>query len=215
MAGLETVATVPIAGWVGIAAMAALLAVAAVRLGGFERLGASLAGDRKRQQDALARTATPDGAERVARFAAMLTEPREVRLIRWTPARTPEGSRIVLGASPMAWYLWLPEPVVLMRIPDSLVGQMHHDDRGEGVVALRCEARASDDCVTATDGLTVEDADNSLELAETLLSGLVIVDPSSVNTHIRRAPAPATAEPADEIRHVAKVASVGAISIAS
>ncbi len=177
MNGLYPIATVPLAGWVGAAAMAILLAIAAYRLGLFDRLGAALAGDAKSRREALARSGTDEGAAKVARFAGMLTDPDEVRLIRWTPARTPEGVRIALGASPKAWYLWLPVPAVLMRVPDALFAQVHHDDRGEGVVALRCEVRECDEALTATDGATVEEAADSIDLAASLLNGLVIVDP--------------------------------------
>lgn len=212
MAGLTTVATVPLAGWVGIVLMAALLIAATVQLRLFDRLGASLAGDRKRRQEALARTATPDGAERVARFASMLCDPDEVRTIRWTPARTTEGSRIVLGTSPMAWYLWLPEPVVLVRVPDSLIANMQQAERGDGVVELTCESRQADEYVTATDGTSIEEADNSRELAESLLSGLVIVDPNKAQrpaAHTETAPAvPVVERDVDRAR-------LGPISIAS
>lgn len=177
MNGLVPIAAVPTAGWIGIAAMAALILAAVVRIGIFERLGAALAGDNKQRKEGLARTGTVDGAAKVARFASMLTDIDEVRLIRWTPARTPEGVRIALGASPKAWYLWLPVPMVLMRVPDGFIDQMQHDERGEGVVALEVIARECDELVTATDGETVEEAENSFELAQSLLSGLVIVDP--------------------------------------
>ena len=213
MAALTTLGTVPLAGWVGIGLMALLLGAAAIQLRFFDRLGASLAGDRKRRQDALARTATPDGAERVARFASMLCDPEEVRTIRWTPARTPEGARIVLGTSPMAWYLWLPEPVVLMRVPDALVANMQQTDRGDGVVELQCESRTSNECVTATDGTTIEDADNSRELAESLLSGLVIIDPNKAKQAAERHAAERA--PATASAHDVERGRVGPISIAS
>ena len=192
--------------------MSALLVMAAaIRFRAFDRLGAALAGDRKGEREALQRTATADGAERVARFAAMLSDPEETRLIRWTPARTPEGSRIVLGASPMAWYLWLPEPVVLMRVPDSFVGQMEHVALADGVTEMRCTPRASDDVVTATDGTTVEEADNSIELAGSLLSGLVVADPNR-----KAAPAPVATPPVVTIdEQTARTPLGAAISIAS
>jgi hypothetical protein len=100
-----------------------------------------------------------------------------VRLIRWTPARTRDGTRIALGASPAAWYLWLPEPAVLLRVPDSLVARAEHVERGDGVAELRCESRTGVGFVTATDGATVEEADDSPALAHSLLDGLVFVDP--------------------------------------
>jgi hypothetical protein len=177
MNGLVPIATVPTVGWIGIAAMGALMLAAVARGRLFDRLGATLAGDKKQLNEGLARTGTVDGAAKVARFATMLADTDEVRLIRWTPARTAEGVRIALGASPKAWYLWLPVPMVLMRVPDAFIDQMQHDDRGAGVVALDVTVRACDDVVTATDGDTVEEADDSLEFARSLLNGLVIVDP--------------------------------------
>jgi hypothetical protein len=166
-----------------------------------DRLGSRLAGEPKARREALARTGTTDGAKKVARFASMLADAEEVRLIRWTPARTTDGLRIALGASPAAWYLWLPEPSVLMRIPDSLVARADHVVVSDGVAELHCESRAGDGYVTATDGVTVEEADDSPALAQSLLHGLVFVDPSR-----RNEPAPAAAA------NVPKVASVSLAS---
>ncbi len=194
MSGLAIIATVPTIAWFGIAAMAVLMIAAAARLGLFDRVGAALAGDNKQTREGLARTGTAEGSARVASLASMLTDADEVRLIRWTPARTNEGVRIALGASPKAWYLWLPVPMVLMRVPDGFVSQMNHRDRGTGVVQLVCEMRACDEVVTATDGETVEEAEDSLELAQSLLHGLVIVDPVA-----KQQPAPAAATAADEV----------------
>ncbi len=201
MNGPVTIAAVPTAGWIGIAAMAALILTAVIRIGVFERFGAVLAGDQKQRNEGLARTGTADGAAKVARFASMLTDADEVRLIRWTPARTPEGVRIALGASPKAWYLWLPVPMVLMRVPDGFIDQMNHDDRGAGVVALEVVARSCEEVVTATDGETVEEAANSFELAQSLLSGLVIVDP------VAKAQAEAVAQPRSQQPRAVSLAS--------
>jgi hypothetical protein len=142
-----------------------------------DRLGARLAGEPKARREALAKAGTTDGAKKVARFASMLADSEEVRLIRWTPARTNDGTRIALGASPAAWYLWLAEPAVLLRVPDTLVAKAEHVELGDGVAKLRCEARAGSGFVTATDGATVEEADDSPGLAHSLLDGLVFVDP--------------------------------------
>ncbi len=201
MNGPVTIAAVPTAGWIGIAAMAALILTAVIRIGVFERFGAVLAGDQKQRNEGLARTGTADGAAKVARFASMLTDADEVRLIRWTPARTPEGVRIALGASPKAWYLWLPVPMVLMRVPDGFIDQMNHDDRGAGVVALEVVARSCEEVVTATDGETVEEAANSFELAQSLLSGLVIVDP------VAKAQAETVAQPRSQQPRAVSLAS--------
>lgn len=179
MNGLNTIATVSAGVWIGLVAMAGLMIVAAVRLNFLERFGASLAGDNKHRREALARTASDDGAAKVARFAHMLADSDEVRTIRWTPARTPEGVRIALGASPKAWYLWLPVPMVLIRVPDALFAAVHHDSVSQGVVSLRCEVAASEEVATATDGESVETAVDSLQIAASFLEGLVIVDPTA------------------------------------
>jgi hypothetical protein len=165
--------------WAAIAVAAVgILALLAIRYRALDRLGSRLAGEPKARREALARTGTTDGATKVARFAAMLADPQEVRLIRWTPARTSDGLRIALGASPAAWYLWLPEPSVLVRVPDCLVARAEHVDVGDGVAELHCEMRDGDGVVAATDGVTIEEAENSPALAKTLLHGLVFVDPS-------------------------------------
>ena len=192
MSAAATVAVVPVMGWIGFGVAGVLVIAAAFRWRWFERLGSVLAGDAKYEREALARTGTAEGAERVAACAAMLAPVDEVRLIRWTPARTSAGIRVVLGASPAAWYLWLPLPSVLLRVPDALVDSVQHTERGNGVVELTCTGRMADAVVTATDGDTVESAADSFELATTLLSGLVIVDP---NRRPERTPA-AAADPA-------------------
>ena len=156
-----------------------------------DRLGAHLAGEPKARREALARTATTEGAKKVARLAAMLADGEEVRLIRWTPARTADGCRIALGASPTAWYLWLPEPAVLVRVPDVLVAKAEHVDIGDGVSTLRCVSRTGAGFVTATDGVTVEEADDSPTLAHSLLDGLVFVDPRHRDGREHAAEAPA------------------------
>lgn len=188
MVAAATVGVVPVVGWLGLALMAGLIVAAAIRLGWFERLGSMLAGDGTYTREALARTGTAEGAAKVAACAELLADDEEVRLIRWTPARTADGSRVALGASPAAWYLWLPLPAILLRVPDALVDQVEHHERGDGVVEITCTSRAGDATITATDGETVETSDESVELAASLLSGLVIVDPAQ-----RTAPKPATA----------------------
>src|SRR5438309_324680 len=87
------------------------------RTAAFERLGARLAGDRRRAALAAARAAGPDGIARVAELTALLAAREERRFIRWTPARAANGARLILGASPAAWYFWLPEPMILVRVP--------------------------------------------------------------------------------------------------
>ena len=118
-----------------------IVAGAVLRFRLLDRLGARLAGEPKARREALARTGTTDGAKKVARLAAMLADAEEVRLIRWTPARTTDGTRIVLGASPAAWWLWLAEPAVLLRVPDTLVARAEHIEVADGVAKLRCESR--------------------------------------------------------------------------
>ncbi len=195
--------------WGAIAVVAAAATGwAVVRLRLLDRLGARLAGETKARREALARTGTTDGAKKVARFAAMLAGAEEVRLIRWTPARTADGTRIALGASPAAWYLWLPEPAVLLRVPDSLVARAEHLEVSEGVARLRCESRAGDGFVTATDGITVEEADDSPTLARSLLDGLVFVDPRDRDGSTSGAPAAAAATAGKPV----KIASVSLAS---
>jgi hypothetical protein len=179
MVAAATVGVVPVVGWLGLALMGGLIVAAAVRLGWFERLGGILAGDGVYAREALARTGTAEGAAKVAACADLLAHDEEVRLIRWTPARTAHGSRVALGASPLAWYLWLPQPALLLRVPDALVAQVEYQDRGDGVVQMTCTSQAADEAVTITDGETVETAPDSLALAAQLLSGLVIVDPNA------------------------------------
>ncbi|HEY3832071.1 MAG TPA: hypothetical protein VGO03_07235 [Acidimicrobiia bacterium] len=172
------VAAVPPLGWAAIVVVAvAAICAAVLRFHLLDRLGARLAGEPKARREALAKAGTTDGAKKVARFASMLADSEEVRLIRWTPARTSDGTRIALGASPAAWYLWLAEPSVLLRVPDTLVAKAEHVEIGDGVAELRCEARSGRGYVTATDGTTVEEAENSPALAHSLLDGLVFVDP--------------------------------------
>ncbi len=208
-------ATVPRAAWFGVGALGLAIVAVLLRFRVLDRIGSRLAGEAKARREALARTGTTDGVTKVARFAAMLADPVEVRLIRWTPARTTEGMRIALGASPAAWYLWLPEPAVLLRIPDSLVAKAEHVDKGNGVAELHCEARAGAGFVTATDGLTVEEADESPSLARSLLHGLVFVDPRHrPEATPSRAATASTAEPTGA--HEAKAnTKVGSVSLAS
>ncbi len=200
-----TIAAVSPLAWTALA-LAALSAGAylVVRFGLLDRFGAHLAGEPKARREALSRTGTTDGAKKVARFASMLAGAEEVRLIRWTPARTADGMRIALGASPAAWYLWLPEPAVLLRVPDCLVARAEHEEIADGVATLRCESRPGDGFVTATDGVTVEEADDSPALARSLLDGLVFVDPRTRE----QAPAPDAAG----AERPAKVASVSLAS---
>ena len=173
-----SIAAIPPLGWAAIVVVAvAALGIAVLRFRLLDRLGARLAGEPKARREALAKAGTTDGAKKVARYAAMLADSEEVRLIRWTPARTNDGTRIALGASPAAWYLWLAEPAVLLRVPDTLVAKAEHVELGDGVAKLRCEARSGTAYVTATDGVTVEEADDSPTLAHSLLDGLVFVDP--------------------------------------
>src|SRR4051812_25111843 len=203
LAQTSAAGAVPPLGWAAIAvAVFVLVAYAVVRFKLLDRLGERLAGEPKARREALARTGTTDGAKKVARLAAMLAGTEEVRLIRWTPARTADGLRIALGASPAAWYLWLAEPSVLLRVPDTLVARADHVELADGVCELHCESRTGDGFVTATDGVTVEEADDSAALAQSLLHGLVFVDPSR-----RDQPAPA---PRDN-----KVAKVASVSLAS
>ena len=66
---------------------------------------------------------------------------------------------------------------MLLRVPDTLVAKAEHVELGDGVAKLRCEARSGTAYVTATDGVTVEEANDSPTLAHSLLHGLVFVDP--------------------------------------
>ena len=165
--------------WIAILAMAALIAWAIWRTAAFDRLGRRLAGDHRHDRALRERAASAEGVAHVADLAAELAEPDEVRAIRWTPARATNGARLALGASPAAWYLWLLEPEVLIRIPDALVAAVDHVPQHDAVVRLACHARNADAYITATDGNGVERSDDSFALTTLLLDGLTIVDPEA------------------------------------
>ena len=160
--------------------------VAAVVLGGvlwrthaFERLGSRLAGDHRRAAAAAARATSPEMVTRIAELVAILASKEERRVIRWTPARARSGARLALGASPAAWYLWLPEPEVLVRVPDALVASAVPEPERDGVLRLRCTTRPGTAAVVATDGTVLEEAEHSVELAAVLLDGLLVADPQA------------------------------------
>ncbi len=167
----------------------------------FERLGSRLAGDRGRAARAAAAAASPEQLARVAQLVALLASREERRFVRWTPARASSGARFVLGASPAAWYLWLPEPGILVRVPDALVASVEQHRETGAVVRLVCRSRDADAVVTATDGTVVEEADRSVRLAAALLDGLLIVDPEATRAE-RPAAEDALAAAAGERRTV-------------
>jgi hypothetical protein len=170
----------------GIAIIAALIVAAVVGLGialwktrAFERFGGRLAGDHRRAAAAAARATSPVMVAPIAQLVAVLAPKEERRVIRWTPARSATGARLALGASPAAWYLWLPDPEVLVRVPDALIASAVHEPEREGVIRLHCTTRACDVAVTATDGTVLEEAEHSEALAAALLDGLLVADPQA------------------------------------
>ncbi len=189
--------------WIGIVVVGALVALLVWRTSAFERLGARIAGDHRRAAVIAARAASPEAVARVAELASLLATREEQRLIRWTPARAANGARLALGASPAAWYLWLPEPSVLVRVPDALVANVDHEAQHDAVVRLRCRTRDADDAlVTATDGTVVEEAEAPAATAATLLDGLVILDPLAKPTADPSVGAIDLAEPRpDDVHH--------------
>lgn len=145
----------------------------------FERLGGRLAGDHRRAAAAAARATSPEMVARIGELVAILATKEERRVIRWTPARARSGARLALGASPAAWYLWLPEPEVLVRVPDALVASAVTEPERDGVIRLRCTTRPGAAAVVATDGTVLEEAEHSVELAAVLLDGLLVADPQA------------------------------------
>lgn len=183
-----------------IVALVVVIVIALWRSAALARLGSHLAGDHRRAEAFSEHATSAQTVARVAELASLLASREEQRLIRWTPARAASGARLALGASPAAWYLWLPEPEILVRVPDAFVARVEHVGAKGSIVRLACSTRAADDAVTATDGELVEEAVGAEALAAALLDGLVIVDPTAQATEQPDAGAPDGAAEPDRAR---------------